>query len=326
MRNQTRLGQFLAHLAQKPAEGPRIDETFEEGGSHIEILAPAPGEMSSLGMPKSSSRASVEGMTASSSTNSGLGGNASAEKRNSQNFRSGSVEFTNHANPEQDSFTYIEDILESLAYLGKLSVAMDSIAQRAPIEIYNLVEGTVVETDERNDSTRRNSLRIGRLGSSPKLLFSGTFPPSQSTAAYSLLVRSSMTTSSLSLDDTSLASLVHVNTEIIMDFFWTLFSKLDAVLQGFRVLYEVMARIVARKDFKDPTMTNKTGGLIYSLTDIWKPVQSEVRLLNPNFRSLDICNLRMIQKFDFFRYKRYCMNILSMRSIAHTRAVTRSPP
>lgn len=51
--------------------------------------------------------------------------------------------------PEQDSFAYIESILESLAYLGKLGVAIDSVLQRNPLEIYNLVESTAAEVDER---------------------------------------------------------------------------------------------------------------------------------------------------------------------------------
>jgi hypothetical protein len=119
-------------------------------------------------------------------------------------------------------------------------------------------------------------MRLARFGSSPKLLFSGTFAASN-TAAYSLLLRSSMTSSSVS-DEASSASLVQLNTEILMDFFWTLFSKLDAVLQGFRVLNDVVQRIVGRREFKDPGMVSaKSGTSFFSLYDVWRPVQCEVR-------------------------------------------------
>jgi hypothetical protein len=53
------------------------------------------------------------------------------------------------SSPEQDSFAYIESILESLAYLGKLGIAIDSVLQRNPLEVYNLVESTAAEVDER---------------------------------------------------------------------------------------------------------------------------------------------------------------------------------
>ena len=52
-------------------------------------------------------------------------------------------------NPETDSFSYIESLVESLACLGKLNHAMDNIAQRIPVEVFSLVESTVDEVDER---------------------------------------------------------------------------------------------------------------------------------------------------------------------------------
>ena len=36
---------------------------------------------------------------------------------------------------------------------------------------------------------------------------------------------------------------LEMNVETLKDLFWTLYSKLDAVLQGFRVTYEVSLRI-----------------------------------------------------------------------------------
>lgn len=52
-------------------------------------------------------------------------------------------------NPEGDSYTYIESLLESLACLGKLGFGLDAISQRVQIEMFNLVESTVEEVGQR---------------------------------------------------------------------------------------------------------------------------------------------------------------------------------
>lgn len=52
-------------------------------------------------------------------------------------------------NPEADSYTYIENLLEALFVLGKLNNAMDIITQRVPSEIHALVEVTLDEVEER---------------------------------------------------------------------------------------------------------------------------------------------------------------------------------
>lgn len=65
--------------------------------------------------------------------------------------------------------------------------------------------------------------------------------------------------------------------EIMKDFFWTLYSKLDAVAQGLRVIYEVSNRIGSRRDFKDTSGTKP--GSLFPLAEIWSPIQAEVRTL-----------------------------------------------
>ncbi|THH02605.1 hypothetical protein EW026_g281 [Hermanssonia centrifuga] len=61
------------------------------------------------------------------------------------------------------------------------------------------------------------------------------------------------------------------------DLFWTLYSKLDAVAQGLRVVYEVSNRIGLRRDFRDSSGTKL--GSLFPLAEIWMPVQAEVRTL-----------------------------------------------
>ena len=56
---------------------------------------------------------------------------------------------TGQKNPEMDSFAYVESLLESLATLGKLGHGLDAISQRVQVEMFNLVETTLEEVDER---------------------------------------------------------------------------------------------------------------------------------------------------------------------------------
>ena len=46
-------------------------------------------------------------------------------------------------NPESDSFTYIETLLEALAVLGKLVGALDTVVNRLLVELYSLIEITI---------------------------------------------------------------------------------------------------------------------------------------------------------------------------------------
>lgn len=234
---QTKLSAYLQALSQKPASGPSSDYKIDEAAPLESLLnQDNDSHMNSVGMVHSSSGTGsdiIAGLGLSSSTTTGSGPFGRTDARS--------------GNPENDSFAYIESILESLAHLGKLSVALDSVLQRTPLEVYNLVESTVLEVDERsNDPTRRNSLRLA--GASPKMLYAGTFSSASSQqAAYSLLLRSSASLSSGSEkeDARAQATLVEMNTEVLLDLFWTVFSKFDAVLQGFRVLNEVVNRITS---------------------------------------------------------------------------------
>lgn len=52
-------------------------------------------------------------------------------------------------NPEQDSFAYMEVILESLAVLGKLGHALEVVSARIGTELNALIETTIDEVAER---------------------------------------------------------------------------------------------------------------------------------------------------------------------------------
>lgn len=114
-------------------------------------------------------------------------------------------------------------------------------------------------------------------GQSSNFLLNSTFTSQNNSTAHSLLLRSSVPLSSALSDDASKASnLRDMNTDILLDFFWTLFSKLDAVLQGFRVFHEVLQRIVKSNGAGDSALVSKTGKLLFTLNDVWRPIQIEV--------------------------------------------------
>ncbi|KAJ3563576.1 hypothetical protein NP233_g8850 [Leucocoprinus birnbaumii] len=207
-----------------------------------------------------------------------------------------------NANPEADSFAYMETLLESLAVLGKLGSALDNIAQRIPNEVFNLVETTIHEVEERAEYTKRQNAGSSSNSATTINKSDGIYvhTPSSSESTHGKKSRGNQGTtkgkavalSSLSivakgkdpqvkstaLRLAALESLAkHMDHEVLRDLFWTLYSKLDAVAQGLRVVSEVANRIGSRRDFKD-TSGAKPGSL-FPLTEVWAPVQAEVRTL-----------------------------------------------
>lgn len=146
-------------------------------------------------------------------------------------------------NPEADSFIYIENLLESLAVLGQLGSALDSIAQRLPGEIFNLVEGTLDEVEERVDFVKRKSL-VSLGGTLPRSEGVYLLVPGSSAPVLPIIgVKNSLPVSS-TLRLSALESLSRrVDHETLKDLFWTLYSKFLAVAQSLRVVTEVANRI-----------------------------------------------------------------------------------
>ncbi|GAA5829923.1 hypothetical protein JCM11251_007933 [Rhodosporidiobolus azoricus] len=281
----SKLQRFLQNLALKPAG---MDPTLEEA---VEDLLLDPSEEADDGLGGFGSVAFGAGDTLESGAAkaaAGVGGKAGAAGKKAD------ASSKPRKNPEVDSFAYIEMLLEALAALGKLGYALDAVGQRVQGEMFSLVEGTVEEVEERNDLTKQfasgnpsSTLRPSSSFFSPSspnpnssssaLTTSSSGNPSDAPSATTYMTDGVASLLRLSASEThTLASSV----ETLRDLFWTLYSKLDAVLQGFRVAYEVAGRIAERRDFKDATLVKtSTGTLLFSLLDVWKPVQQEVRAL-----------------------------------------------
>ncbi|KAI6136490.1 hypothetical protein F5141DRAFT_1074987 [Pisolithus sp. B1] len=183
-------------------------------------------------------------------------------------------------NPEADSFTYIEILLESLAILGKLGNTLDTVMQRLSSEIYTLVEATVSEVEERAEQSKRNTLilstSVGSKLDGGYIFACSSLPGMDSAHFHPAAGASAMLVSSLRLTALELPA-KQADHEILRDLFWTVFSKLDAVTQGLRVVFEVSNRIGSRRDFKDSS--GAKAGALFPIADVWGLVQAEVRTL-----------------------------------------------
>ncbi|BGP15461.1 exocyst subunit [Rhodosporidiobolus nylandii] len=278
----SKLQRFLQNLALKPSGA---DPTLEEAVEDL-LLDPAEDDdalglgaaAGSLSFGAGETLASGAGGSGDAAAGAGGAGGGAGKAGKKEKQR---------RNPEVDSFAYVEMLLEALAALGKLGYALDAVGQRVQGEMFALVEGTVEEVEERNDMTKHFASGPSTSAARP---FSSFFAPpspnpsaSPSSSAAAAAAAGSWATdgvASLLRLSASETNTLASSVETLRDLFWTLYSKLDAVLQGFRVAYEVAGRIAERRDFKDATLVKtSSGNLLFSLLDVWKPVQQEVRAL-----------------------------------------------
>src|SRR5579859_7486175 len=73
---------------------------------------------------------------------------------------------TSGVHPESNSFNYIKQIIFALHSLSQVHRAMDTITQRLPLEVYQLVDKTIQEVESRHSLDLRNlrsKHRIPRL-------------------------------------------------------------------------------------------------------------------------------------------------------------------
>jgi hypothetical protein len=81
------------------------------------------------------------------------------------------------------------------------------------------------------------------VGGSQRPTASFTIAPGRSSLSGLSLAHTSVNRSALLRLTATETNDMEKNVETLRDLFWTLYSKLDAVLQGFRVSYEVSMRI-----------------------------------------------------------------------------------
>lgn len=161
-------------------------------------------------------------------------------------------------NPEADSIYYIRLLLEALNNLGHLSNAVGTVNQRLPVELFKLVDRTNNEVDQRHPSSLTGVARAA-----------GTFGK----------------TMDLGLGEND------VRVTVIHDLLWTLYSKFAAVMEGHRVIYDVVKGISKRDGSED------AASLTNGFMEVWQLIQSEVMQTSyrieqyANFRRCDLYSM-----------------------------------
>lgn len=115
-------------------------------------------------------------------------------------------------NPEADTFSYIQLLIEALSKMGHLDVAVHRIEQRLPVELFAVVDKTNSEVDIRYPA--------------PAKTFSAQDNYKQS-----------------SLPNEAIEKRGHVLSE----FLWALYAKFEAIAEGHRILHDVVAAIIERE-------------------------------------------------------------------------------
>lgn len=114
-------------------------------------------------------------------------------------------------NPEVDTFQYIRLVIEALNKMGFLDLAVDTIEQRLPVELFKVVDKSNNEVAQRHPSILR--AYASRKGGKSK--------------------------TEIESDD--------IRTTLLNDLMWTLYARFEAIAEGHRVVHDVVAGIIKRE-------------------------------------------------------------------------------
>ncbi|KAF2841400.1 hypothetical protein M501DRAFT_929556 [Patellaria atrata CBS 101060] len=124
-------------------------------------------------------------------------------------------------NPEADTFQYIKLLVESLNKMSRLDVAIDTIEQRLPVELFKVVDKASIEVEQRHSAAIRG--------------YGKTYPSGKFNVTKG--------------NDTSKAV-------ILNDLLDSLYARFLAISESHRVVFQVVTGIVKRDGLQDaPTLT-----------------------------------------------------------------------
>ncbi|KAJ6107657.1 hypothetical protein N7523_008980 [Penicillium sp. IBT 18751x] len=115
-------------------------------------------------------------------------------------------------NPEADTFSYIQLLIEALNKMGHLDTAVDRIEQRLPVELFAVVDKTNAEVDARYPT------------------------PNRTYSSYDNQIKSNLPTRN-----------IEERGHVLTEFLWTLYAKFESIAEGHRVVHDVVAGIVGRE-------------------------------------------------------------------------------
>ncbi|KAF2865024.1 Sec8 exocyst complex component-specific domain-containing protein [Massariosphaeria phaeospora] len=150
-------------------------------------------------------------------------------------------------NPEADTFQYIRLIVESLNKMNRLDIAVDTIEQRLPVELFKVVERSNNEVAQRHPSMLR---------------------------AYAAR-KGGKSNSGIDSDD--------LRTALLNDLLWTLYARFEAIAESHRVVHDIVSGIVRREGIRESSSATLTRGF----KELWKLYQSEIRSLLHDYLATD---------------------------------------
>lgn len=122
-------------------------------------------------------------------------------------------------NPEADTFSYIQLLIEALNKMGHLDTAIDRIEQRLPVELFAVVDKTNAEVDARYPT------------------------PNPTYSSHDNQLKSNLPTEAL-----------EERGHVLTEFLWALYAKFESITEGHRVVHDVVAAIVERENLKKETL------------------------------------------------------------------------
>ncbi|KAJ2899985.1 putative sec8 exocyst complex component specific domain-containing protein [Zalerion maritima] len=147
-------------------------------------------------------------------------------------------------NPEADTFYYIGLLVEALNKLGRLETAVDTLKQRLPVELFAIVNDTVLDMDQKYPASMRGSSSTGARRR-PHAHF----------------------------DDRE----TQMKRTVINDLLGTLYAKFEAIAEGHRVFHESIKALIRREGQGNNT------ALLGSFKELWNLYRSELRSLLHNY-------------------------------------------
>jgi len=115
-------------------------------------------------------------------------------------------------NPEADTFSYIQLLIESLNKMGHLDTAVDRLEQRLPVELFAVVDKTNAEVDARYPT------------------------PNRTYSSHDNQLKSNLPTRN-----------IEERGHVLTEFLWALYAKFESIAEGHRVVHDVVAAIVDRE-------------------------------------------------------------------------------
>jgi exocyst complex component 4 len=126
-------------------------------------------------------------------------------------------------NPEADTFQYIRLVVEALNKMNRLDLAVDTIEQRLPVELFKVVDKSNNEVAQRHPSILR---------------------------AYASK-KSGKTKTEIESED--------IRTTLLNDLMWTLYARFEAIAESHRVVHDVVAGIIRRENRASSSATLTRG-------------------------------------------------------------------